>query len=835
IDDKMPLVRINSVATDIKDIEKIAVRTGNPSVYIRDIGHVEDASDIPGGYALVDGRRTVYIPVTKRSDASTLSVVHEVKNALPRMKAILPEDIRVSFEFDQSTYVTRAITGLEIEGLLGAALTGLMVLIFLRDWRTSLVVVLNIPLALMASVFVLWLCGQTINLMTLGGLALAIGILVDEATVAIENIHTRLASAPSLALAVLDGSIETTVPRLLAMLCILAVFLPSFFMVGVGRAMFVPLSLAVGFSMMASYILSSTFVPVMTVWLLRNRDLSRHGSQEAFFLGALRESYGRIVQSVVRRRFIIVPAYLISAGLIVWLVGTHLGLEVFPSVDTGQFQIRFRAPDGTRFERSEAIAGQVLDAIKKEVGPTNVEKTVGYVGAIPTSYPINTIYLWMSGPQEGVLRVAMKRGSGVTLEPLKETLRRKLSEVLPDVKFSFEAGDIVSEVMSFGSSTPIEVSVTGLNLDASRAHAEKIRERLAEISTLRDLQYTQPLNYPALNVQVDRELAGMTDVTTADVARALLAATSSSRYVVPIFWADPKSGIGYQVQIEIPPTRIDSVEAVKNIPVKNTREGQLLVRNLADVSAGTVPGEYDRYNMQRTVSLSANIAGEDLGRTAVRVEQAIKQAGDPPQGVTVKVRGQVPAMQQMVGGLSTGLGLTVVVILLLLAAYFQSVRLSLVVISAVPAVIAGAVLALAVTRTTLNVQSFMGTIMAIGVAVANAILLATFAERNRMAGAPAASAVVDGARSRLRPILMTSMAMIAGMAPTAMGFGESGEQIAPLGRAVIGGLFAATLATLLILPCVFTIAQARKSTRSASLDPKDPTSAYYDSPSTTGA
>jgi multidrug efflux pump subunit AcrB len=835
IADKMPLVRVNSVAADIEEMEKIAVRTGNPSVYIRDIGHVEDASDIPCGYALVDGRRTVFIPVTKRADASTLSVVNEVKTALPKMRAMLPDDISLSFEFDQSPYVSRAITGVAVESFLGAVLTALMVLLFLRDWRSALVIVLNIPLALMAALFALWLSGQTVNIMTLGGLALAVGILVDEATVAMENIHTHREKTPSLARAVLKGSVETTVPRLLAMLCILSVFIPSFFMVGAGKAMFVPLSLAVGFSMVASYILSSTFVPVMTTWVLGRKTRVTHEASQSGVFENLRERYGRFVRLTVGVRRIVIPAYFAAAGLIVWLVGTYLGLEIFPTVDTGQFQVRFRGPDGTRFERTEELAIQLLDTIKQEVGAENVAKTLGYVGAIPNSYAIDTIFLWMSGPHEGMMRVALKRGSGISVEDLKEQLRRRLAVVMPNVKCSFEAGDIVSEVMSFGSPTPVEVAVSGTDINISRAFAEKLRERLAGIPTLRDLQYGQPLDYPTLNVQVDRELAGIAHVTASDVSGSLVAATSSSRFVLPNFWADSKSGIGYQVQVEIPQKLVDSVEAVRNVPVRKDPTSQLLVRDVADVQSSTVPGEYDRYNMQRLVSLTANVRGEDLGRISDQVARAIRDLGEPPRGASVHVRGQIPPLRQMLRGLTVGLCLTVVVILLLLAAYFQSVRLALIVVSTVPAVLAGVVLALLITGTTLNVQSFMGTIMAVGVAVANAIMLTTFSERNRMGGDSAAEAGVSGARSRLRPVLMTSVAMISGMLPNALGLGESGEQIAPLGRAVIGGLFVATFATLLVLPCVFAAVQGHASTRSASLDPDDPHSDCYEARTEKGA
>lgn len=834
IDDKMPLVRINSVATDIRELEKIAVRMGDPAVYIRDVGRVEDAADIPTGYAIVDGRRTVFIAVTKRADASTVSVVNEVKKALPSMRAVLPEDIHVTFEFDQSGYVTRSIKNLALEAGLGAVLTGLMILLFLRDWRTALIVVLNIPLAVMASVFALWLSGQTLNIMTLGGLALVIGLLVDEATVDIENIHAHLARGVPIARAALDATTETRVPRLLATLSILSVFIPSFFMVGAGKAMFVPLSLAVGFAMVASYILSSTFVPVMSIWLLRTKHgASMQAGPSASLFERFRNAYARIVSGFVRARWVALPVYLLAAGGVVWIVGRQLGTEIFPAVDTGQFQVRFRAPEGTRFDKTEEIGRQVLDVIRDESGG-HVARSLGYVGAIPASYPINNIFLWMSGPQEGVLRVALTKDRGVAVGELKKRLRRTLAEKLPDVQFSFEAGDIVSEVMSFGSPTPIEVAVTGANLEASRAYAAKLREQLARIDSLRDLQYAQPLNYPTLNVTVDRELAGLSNVTTTDIARSLMAATSSSRYIVPNYWADPKTGIGYQVQVQIPQQQINSVQSVQNIAVKDAADGQLLLRSVAEVKEGTVPGQYDRYNMQRTVSLIANIEGEDLGRTAKRIETAIRDAGEPPTGVTVKIRGQIPPMQQTLAGLLTGLGLTVVVILLLLGGYFQSVRLAIAVISTVPAVLAGVVLALLLTGTTLNIQSFMGAIMAVGVAVANAILYGTFAERARLGGLSAQDAAVEGARSRVRPILMTSLAMIAGMLPTALGLGESGEQVAPLGRSVIGGLIVATFATLLLLPAAFAIVQRGGRVRSASLDPEDPDSAYYES-NTVGA
>src|SRR4051812_9604262 len=436
IGDLMPMVPVNSVVGDFKDLNNIPIRSqGTQTIFIRDVGSVEDGADIQTGYALVDGRRTVYIPVTKRADASTLAVVQAINANLPRFRSVLPDDIKVSYQFDQSPYVTGAIRGLFFEGALGVVLTGLMVLLFLRDWRSSLVVVLNIPLAILASVTALWVSGQTINIMTLGGLALAVGILVDEATVTIENIHTHLAHGRSLARAASEATAETTLPRFVAMLCILAVFIPAFFMTGAAHNLFVPLALAVGFAIVGSYLLSSTFVPVLSVWVLRHPG--SHDRQETFF-ERLRTRYDRFARAVMQRRRRVVVSYLVSSVAIILLAGSSLGTEIFPSVDTGQFQLHLRAPAGTRIERTDQIALRTLDAIKREVGPDNVELSLGFVGTQPPNYPINTIYLWSSGPEEAVLQVQLKPGAGIGVEDLKERLRRKLTQELPGVRFSFE-------------------------------------------------------------------------------------------------------------------------------------------------------------------------------------------------------------------------------------------------------------------------------------------------------------------------------------------------------------------------------------------------------------
>jgi multidrug efflux pump subunit AcrB len=881
IKDQMPIVPLNAMVKNPKELGSIPIRP-EADVFLRDLGPIdEDKTDTPTGYTLVDGKRAVYLLVTKRADASTLSVVQEVRKNLPKMQAAIPEDIDVRFEFDQTPYVTGAMSGVVIEGAFGAILTGLAVLVFLRDWRSVIVVILNIPFALLGSIVALWLTGQSINIMTLGGLALAIGILVDEATVEVENIHTQFEHTPNIATAVRLGNAQTAVPRLLAMLCILAVFLPAFFMQGAAQALFVPMALAVGFSMVTSYILSSTFVPVTSVWLLRHVHGTHAGPTGRFSFVRFRGKYEQALRKVMNWRWYMIGGYIAAAGLLIWLVGGSLGTDIFPRVDTGQFQLRLRAADGTRLDITEELTKKALEVINEEA-PDQVAKSVGYVGLIPSSYPINAVYLWMRGPEEAVLRVALKKNSHVRVDDLQRRLRKRLPEVLgawlhdrlpiagltsdeiaqrvEALAFSFEPADIINQVMSFGSPTPIEITVRSKDLRQNRDYASRALAQLKQISSLRDLQFSQSLDYPTVEVKVDRERAGLSGVSITNISNSLVAATSSSRFVVPNYWADPATGIGYQVQVEIPPFQMKSLERIGNVPVKDTPEGQILLENMAHIRPGTMPGEYDRYNMTRMISITAAIEGQDLGRVAGRINQVLQSVNEslwsqaqsadgkqgwknaitgefmegstrpttPPRAMTVEVRGQVVPMDEMFNGLTLGLSLAVVVIFLLLTAYFQSIRLALVSISAVPAVIAGVAVALLLTGTTLNIQSFMGAIMAIGVAVANAILLTTFAEVNRQAGAPSAEAAVRGAESRLRPILMTSCAMLAGMFPMALALEAGGEQTAPLARAVIGGLVASTLATLLVLPSVFAVIQGRSSTASASLDPADPASQYHD-------
>ncbi len=790
------------------------------NVYLRDIGTVENGTDIVTAYAHVDGKRTVYIPVTKRADASTLAVIDAVKAAIPSFQKVLPEDVEVSLQFDQSPYVTNSLRGLVTEGLLGAALTGLMVLIFLRDWRSAVIVILNIPFALLSATILLWLTGQTINIMTLGGLALAVGVLVDEATVEIENIHTQMLPGVSRAQAVVEACSRTAIARLLSMFCILAVFVPSFFMVGVCRQLFVPLSLAVAFSMVASYLLSSSLVPVFSTWLMREA----HRGEEH---GRLRTLYERYLGGVLRYRWPVGIIYLVSALGLLYVLLPHMGTELFPDADAPLYRMRLRSPAGTRLEESERLVLRALDIIRRDSGANNIRITSDFVGLIPSSYPVDLIHLFTSGPQDAIVQISFQPNAPRG-EALRERLRSSLLRELPGTEVSFEAGDIVTQVMSFGSPTPVEVDVQGVNLQDDFAFAQKLRASLARLGFLRDLKFSQEMNYPTLDINIDRNRTGQFGLTMSDVVHSVVAATSSSRFTDPNYWRDPNSGNAFQIQVELPQNQVQSADQMASVPLMLAGNPKPLLDDIASLKTNTMPGEIDRYNGQRVIGVTANVHDITLGQAAVQISQAVAAAGAPPRGVSLVTRGEIPALEQTISGLRTGLLLAVVVIFLLLSANFQSVRLALAIVLTVPAVLCGVLLMLRVTGTTLNIQSFMGAIMAIGIAVANSILLVTFAERARRENRPILEAALLGGGSRLRAILMTAAAMICGMLPMAVGFGEGGQQAAPLGRAVIGGLLVSTFATLTILPSIYAILQGSAATMSPSLDPTDPASRYYE-------
>ena len=849
IGEKTLMTPVNSLVKRPEDFLNIPIRVGSgPTVFVRDVGTVEDGADVTVSYALVNGRRAVYIPVVKKSDASTLDVVSNIRKALPELQAAVPEDVKISYEFDQSVYVTNALKSLVTEGILGAVLTGLMVLLFLRDWRSVIIVVVTIPISILSAVIMLNLCGQTINIMTLSGLALAIGILVDQATVTIENIHQHLEMGKPKAVAIWDACKEIVFPEFLILLAILAVFAPAFVMSGVPRSMFLPLSLSVGFAMIASFLLSQTFVPVLANWLLKSHPAHERAGHESPTLALdererhmieeeqpvakptgfekFKQRYSAMLEKILNRRGLVVGGYLAGSLAIIVVCFLVIGTDILPHGNSHQFQMRLRIPDGTRVERTEMATLKVLDIIKETVGKDNVDISSAYVGTVPSSYGTSNIFVFNSGPHEAVLQVSLNEEYPVQMDDLKEELRAKIAKSLPNASISFEPIELTEKIMSQGASTPIEVTIAAKDLTEAGRFANKIRERMMKIDFLRDVQIAQPLSYPVLNVTMNRERAGQLGVTSTQVARSMVAATSSSRFTDKNLWLDESKGLAYQVQVQIPEYQMSSTSDIGNIPLKSGDTHPLL-SDVATFSESTAPGEYDRAGPNRLVTITANLQKTDLGSARKAVEQAIKEAGEPPRGVLVELGGQTNLLTDTLSSLQTGLLVAIVIIFLLLAANYQSFKLSLVILAAIPAVVAGALLMLLACGATLNLQSYMGLIMSVGVSVANAILMVTNAENLRLEIGQPRRAAVLAANSRIRPILMTSIAMIAGMVPMASGLGEGGDQIAPLGQAVIGGLIASTLASLLVLPCVFTQLQAKATTQSVSLDPEDPESKFY--------
>jgi multidrug efflux pump subunit AcrB len=795
----------------------------------------------------------VYIPIVKKNTASTLTVVADIRRALPVFANSLPESVKVSYEFDESPTVVEAIRSVATEGLIGATLTGLMILLFLHDWQSVIVVVVNIPTALLGSLVGLWLTGNTINVMTLGGLALAIGVLVDEATVEIENIHSQMLHSPTISHAVRRGNAQTAVPRLLAMLCILSVFIPAFLMSEPLRSLFVPLSLAVGFAMITSYVLSSTLVPVLSVWLLGHHyktgkrastsDSQTHEIHSGLF-GRFQAAFDKAVRWIVARRLAMAAGYVTASLAVLGLAGWQLGSELFPQVDSGQFVLRFRAPPGTNYEITRQIWNQCLQVISDEVDANNVMISMGFAGQQAPNYGMNNMLLFMRGPDDGQIRVALREGSGVHLDALREKLRKALPQRLVPwlaallereglsaeqalararlLTFGFEPGDIVSQVMSFGSLTPIEIVVASPDLKDSERYATHLREELEKVSSLRDVQIQQTLDYPSVPITIDRQKAGLSGMTTRQIGDSMLVTTSSSRMVARNYWQDPHTGVSYQVQVQVPIQRMDSAAQVETVPLERITTGlNLMLRDVATVSKGVMPGEYDRTSMQRYLSVTANVEGEDLGRAAAQIDAALKRVGEAPRGVRVITRGQIAPMRTMFASLAIGLAFSVITVFVLLTAYFQSWRLALVSLGAVPGVLSGVALMLLLTRTTLNIESFMGAIMCIGISVSNSVMLVSFTARDWQQGRPVQEAAAQGATERLRPILMTACAMTVGMVPMALAL-EAGSQLeAPLGRAVIGGLIVSTLSTLLMLPAIFSIVMGNQTYESPSLHPDD--------------
>ncbi|GAA4442615.1 efflux RND transporter permease subunit [Ravibacter arvi] len=857
VGEKNYITPTNTTIRNVADFGDIPLFKGGgvQNLYLRDIATVEDGADVTMGYGLVNGKRSVYLSIAKSADASTWEVVQNLKRSLPRIQSTLPEDVRLSYEFDQSQYVMNAVKSLVEEGVIGAILTGLMVLLFLGDPRGALIVILTIPTSIITSILFLNLFGQTINIMTLSGLALAIGILVDESTVTIENIHQHLDMGKPKALAVWDACKEIAFPKLLILFCILAVFAPAFTMQGIPGSMFMPLALAIGFSMIASYFLSQTFVPVMANWIMKGHekkqlpaDLEAHltdssWEQKQILLERedsnldgkisrferLRMRFLRFTRRTMPYRRPIVVIYLLCTVLLAGFMVRHIGKDVLPKVNGRQFQVRLRAAEGTRIERTEQKTLGLIQVVKDLVGAENVSVTSAYVGQHPGQFSVSPIYLWMSGPQEAVLQVALKEGFHADLDELKEQIRQHTKKVIPDITLSFEPIDLTDKILSQGSPTPIEVRMMGRSKAVNEAYAKKVMEKMREVPFLRDIQLGQSNKYPAIKIEIDRLRASQLGVDMADVSRSLITSTSSSRYTDKNIWVDEKSGNSYAVQVLVPESQMNSISDLNEIPVLKGQARPVL-GDIATFTPDTTYGENNNLGALPVLSVTANLYEKDLGAAQKAVQEAIASLGELPRGLTVELIGMSQTLTSTLDSLESGLLVAIVVIFLMLAANFQSFRVSGIVLTTVPAVIVGSLALLLMTGSTLNLQSYMGIIMSVGVSISNAVLLITNAEELRLKSGNAVDAAYQSASLRLRPIVMTALAMVVGMIPMALGLGDGGDQTSPLGRAVIGGLFTSTFAALFILPLVFAWGQGKSSTQSVSLDPEDSESRFYVAP-----
>lgn len=852
VDDKNYITPTNTTIHKIQDFGNIPLfKGGVGNLYIRDVAAVEDAADITVGYALVNGKRSVYMSIAKNADASTWDVVQKLKKSLPKMQAQLPDDVKLSYSFDQSVYVINAVKSLISEGAIGAILTGLMVLLFLGDWRGATIVILTIPTSIISGVLFLSLFGQTINIMTLSGLSLAIGILVDESTVTIENIHQHLDMGKPKRLAIWDACKEIAFPKLLILFCILAVFAPAFTMGGIPGGLFLPLALAIGFSMITSYFLAQTFVPVMANWIMKSHE-AKHahhpakGSEEHTWsqkddivdelehtpteklsrFDKLRVRFLNFIDRVMPFRKPIVLGYLVVSVIIGALLLNHIGKDILPKVNGGQFQVRIRAAEGTRIERTEDKTLKTTQIIKDIVGENHILITSAYVGIHPNLFSTNPIFLWMAGPQEAVLQVAFKEDYHTNLDQLKEKIRHEVGKQIPDIKLSFEPIELTDKILSQGSPTPIEVRFAGRNKKMNEQYAAKLMAKLRDIPYLRDIQLGQSNKYPAINIEIDRERAAQLGVDVNDVSRSLIASTSSSRYTDRNIWIDEKTGNSYNVQVQVPENKMQSLSDIGEIPLLRNGTRPVL-SDVATIKPDTTYGENDDLGALPVLSVTANLNNKDLGKAAADVQKAVNSLGELPRGTTVELVGLSQTLTDTLSSLQNGLIVAIIVIFLMLAANFQSFRVSAVILTTVPAVIIGSLIMLIITGSTLNLQSYMGIIMSVGVSISNAVLLITNAEQIRLTNNNALLSARDAAALRLRPIMMTALAMVVGMIPMASGLGEAGDQTSPLGRAVVGGLIASTFATLFILPLVFAWGQEKASVKSVSLEANDEESLEY--------
>ena len=822
------IVGINSSPDTVAAINDVPIKQVNGSmVYIRDVAHVRDGFAVQTNVVRKDGNPSALLTILKNGGASTLDIVNQIKALLPGMRAAAPPGLEMTELFDQSIFVRNAISGVVKEGVIAALLTATMILLFLGNWRSTFIVIVSIPLSILASLSMLSLLGYTLNVMTLGGLALAVGILVDDATVEIENIHRNLAQGKPVQRAILDGAQQIAVPAFVSTLAICIVFVSVVFLTGPAKYLFTPLALAVVFAMFASYLLSRTLVPVMVKYLIRGHE--SEASRPNFFtriqsgfntaFEKLRQRYVNGLAWLLQNRptVFVVFAVLVGSALLVLPI---VGRDFFPNVDAGQFRLHVNAPSGTRLEESEQVFSRVEDLIREVVPPDDLATVIDNIG-IPQSINLAFSDNATISSADGEILVSLKPGHRGATPVYMKTLREKLAARFPDLSFYFQPADIVSQILNFGLPAPIDIQVAGYAEKPNYAIAREIEARVKQIPGAVDVGFHQVLNAPEMLVKVDRTRAQELGFTERDVANSLLISLSGTAQVTPNFWADPKTGINYPIAIQTPQHLVNSVDAMLSTSLagKDPAHPQLL-SNLVSIERAETPAVISHTNVQPVFDIYANVQGSDLGRVSNKVTKVVDEVRSKlPPGSTITVRGQVESMNTAFNKLGLGLIFAAALIYFLMVVNFQSWMDPFIIITALPGAFAGIVWMLFLTHTTFNVESMMGAIMSIGVATANSILMITFANEQLREGKTALDAAIAAGHTRLRPVVMTALAMIIGMLPMALGLGEGGEQNAPLGRAVIGGLLVATVATLFFVPVIFSTIRHKIRPREMNDDP----------------
>jgi multidrug efflux pump subunit AcrB len=831
-------VSLNNSPSVISELNDLPVKqAGNATVYMRDVAHVRDGSPPQTNIVRMDGRRAVLMTILKSGETSTLDIVSDVKALLPRLKQTLPPQLKITPLADQSIFVRAAVTGVVREGAIAALLTGLMILLFLGSWRSTLVIVVAIPLAILFSITLLSALGQTLNIMTLGGLALAVGILVDDATVTIENINWHLEKRKPVAQAILDGAQQIVMPAFVSLLCICIAFVPMFFLPGVSGFLFAPMAEAVVFALIGSFILARTLVPTLANYLLvqhgdvqdhdvaRSHDTStghhpknplarlQHGFEQRF--EKIRNAYhGYLVLALVHRK--VFAAGFLAFALLSLLLVPFLGRNFFPAVDAGEISLHVRAPVGTRIEETAALFDHIENRIRQVVPPDELGSIVDNIG-LPVSVT-GTTYLNSGtiGPEDGDILVTLNEGHAATAGYVKN-LRTALPQSFPGSTFSFLPADIVSQVLNFGSPAPIDVQVAGPDKARDEAYAAELRRRIAAIPGAADVRLQQSSHYPSFAVNVDRTRAGQVGITERDVTNSMVVNLAGSVQVAPTYWLNPKNGVSYPIVIQTPQYRMDSLSDLKNLAVTGSKPGSdQILGGLSDIRRQNSDAVVSHYAIQPVFDIYASTQDRDLGGVADSIRAVLSDTQhDLPPGATVNMRGQVDTMNTAFSGLFFGLAEAVVLIYLLIVVNFHSWTDPFVIVMALPAALAGIAWTLFATHTTLSVPALTGAIMCMGVATANSILVVSFARERLEATGDAVLAAIEAGVTRFRPVLMTALAMIIGMAPMALGLGEGGEQNAPLGRAVIGGLLFATAATLFFVPAMFAMMRGRTQSESA--------------------